>query len=123
MPISKKEAIPSNQGNQTERKPLPNPNNKINKLDILASEKFNQCYNNIFGSDHQVVKSLIQTNIKNEKIKKGLKEQELLRQKTRLLILGGNKEIQNNRAKSLYFKNKLQRNFSQKYLDNFVYKF
>ena len=94
---------------------------RISNLDILASDKFNDCYKNIFGVKIEVVKHPVLKNIKSEKFIKGLKEYEEQKRKNREVILKSKKEICTNRAKSFYYKNKLEKNFSQKYLDNFIY--
>jgi len=96
-------------------------NNSVKLVDFLASDNFNTFYNNILSSDERVVKSPgIKT--KNTKLLNSIKEQEKLKYERKKEIKSLDKMQRVNRAKSFYFKDKLEGNFSKKMLDSFLKK-
>ena len=99
-----------------------NYNNLVKKIDFLASDTFNTCFNNIIPSNERVIQSPVLKNIKSEKIMKSLQNEEKLKKDRKTEITSLDKKQIMNRAKSFYAKNKLEAGFSKKWLDSFLKK-
>jgi len=98
---------------------------KAYKLDLIVPDKFNICYNDLFSNKSKVnrvdlVRSPLFNRVRSEKMMKELQETERFKLKKHEEIKHLAKKNLNDRAKSLYFKDKLEKNFSRKYLDEFV---
>jgi len=92
---------------------------KVNQLDFSAPNKFSQCFNQIYSTKNikmEIVRNPYYNIIKNKKIMKLLQETEKLKLLKKNEIKNRERTNLNNRAKSFFFRDKIDKNFSQKYL-------